>query len=476
MKPKRSVSNKARNIFLCIAFCALPVCLSAQGTVADTLTSDVLTDGALHLSLDSCLKKALRNNVSVKNAELDVQIAEQTKKEAFSMYFPQISAAAGAFHSDKPFIEYGLADIPNAGIRDVLQMIYAQYGQALGLPNSISFLEKGVVAGVSAVQPVYAGGRIVTGNKLAKLGIEAAKYQQQIVKRDIMLQCEEYYWQVYALEEKKATVAAAIELLESLHKDVTQAVDAGLVLKNDLLRVELELNKMQSNKIQLDNGCALAKSALCQYIGEEVPDSLVLDTQMQQDIQDPLSFKLDAQSSADISYEADLLDLSVEAEKLKRRMTLGEALPQIGFGGAYAYNNLMEKDYTNLVGFAIVQLPLSDWWSTGHKLKKHRFEIEKAENTRNDLMQKLALRTTQIYNDLETAYQQVLNAGISVDGARENLKISRDNYEAGLISLSEMLEAHTLYMQAVNQQTDEIIKYRIKLVHYKQLTDVKEEK
>ena len=104
------------------------------------------------------------------------------------------------------------------------------------------------------------------------------------------------------------------------------------------------------------------------------------------------------------------------------------------------------------------------------ELKKHRFEIEKAENTRNDLMQQLALRTTKIYDDLETSYRQVMNAESSVANAKENLRLSRDNYNAGLVSLSEMLEAQALYMQAMDFLTEETINYKIKLLHYMQLT------
>lgn len=463
MKRRKSVLRA--NILIELALLILlPLSVCAQNA-QDPVNADVL-----YLSLDSCIQKALRNNAAWKNAELDVLIAEQTKKEAVTMYFPHIEAGAAAFHSDKPFIEYGIGDISDAGIRNTLQALYMQYGNALGIPNSIGFLEKGVVAGVTAIQPIYAGGRIVAGNKLAGLGVDAAKYKQQIARRDIILKCEELYWQVYALEQKRNTVESATDLLENLHKDVGRALEAGLVLKNDLLRVELELNKMRSNKLQLESGRDLAKSALCQYIGEAEPDSLVLLSGLSGELQNPEMFKIDALASVSGSYEAELLDLSVEAEKLKKRMTLGAALPQIGFGGAYAYNNLMEKDYTNLVGFAAVRLPLSEWWSTAHKLKKHRFEIQKAENTRNDLMQQLALRTTKIYDDLETSYRQVMNAESSVANAKENLRLSRDNYNAGLVSLSEMLEAQALYMQAMDFLTEETINYKIKLLHYMQLT------
>lgn len=484
MKPRRKESHirtALRSKALLTALLAAAP-LFAQGTAqagaADAAIEEamaaetaVAADTArVRLSVDSCIQLALRNNVAGKNAKLGVEMARQDKGQALSMYFPQISAAAGAFHADKPFIEYGIEDIGNAGIRNTLEVIYAQYGMALGLPNSLTFVEKGVVAGVTAMQPIYAGGRIVTGNRLAKVGVEAAELQQQIAERDMVQQCEELYWQVVALEEKKQTVDEALELLESLQKDVTGAVDAGLVLKNDLLRVNLELNKMRSNKIQLDNGIALSRSALCQYIGYEGADSLVVLTDTLGEVENPAIYRLEADAAAQQRQEADLLDISVRAEELKRRMTLGEALPQVVLGASYSYNDIMGRGRTNLVGVAMVQVPITDWWATGHKLKKHSLEIEKARNTRDDLMQKLELQTRQIYDELYASYLQAENAREAIASAEENLRQSRVNYSAGLISLSELLEAQTLYRQALNQYDDERISYSIKLTHYKLLT------
>jgi outer membrane protein TolC len=43
-------------------------------------------------SLERCKELALENNSKIKNAKLSVEAAEQQKKEAFTKYFPDISA------------------------------------------------------------------------------------------------------------------------------------------------------------------------------------------------------------------------------------------------------------------------------------------------------------------------------------------------------------------------------------------------
>ena len=46
---------------------------------------------AQHLSLDECKRLAIENNAKIKNAELDIEAAELTKKGVFTKYFPQVS-------------------------------------------------------------------------------------------------------------------------------------------------------------------------------------------------------------------------------------------------------------------------------------------------------------------------------------------------------------------------------------------------
>ena len=53
------------------------------------------------------------------------------------------------------------------------------------------------------MQPVFVGGQIVNGNRLAQVGVEASQYKAEIVERDLLLQVEESYWLVVSLQEKR---------------------------------------------------------------------------------------------------------------------------------------------------------------------------------------------------------------------------------------------------------------------------------
>ena len=103
-------------------------------------------------------------------------------------------------------LSFGIEDIDNALVRQTLYNLYAQYGALLGLKKEYAYAQDGVVLNAMAIEPVFAGGRIYNGNKLAKLGIEAAEYQARIQEDEIRIQTESLYWQIVSLQEKIATL------------------------------------------------------------------------------------------------------------------------------------------------------------------------------------------------------------------------------------------------------------------------------
>lgn len=422
------------------------------------------------LTLDSCLVRALRNNVEVRNAALEVEAAQQLKKSLVSKYFPNVSAIGFSYHAVNPIVEMGIDDIGNAHIRNVLENLYAQYGAFLGIDKNISLMQHGTILGVSAIQPVYAGGRIVHGNQLAKVGVEAAELQQEMKKQEVLLQTEESYWQIISLKSKQTTVAEAEALLESLYHDVKGAYDAGLVKKSDLLMVSMKQNEMRSNRIKVENGIRLATMALCQSIGMEYNDSIEIVGSLDS-LPAPDDMWISPDEAVAQRNESNLLDLSVKAEKLQGKLEMGKALPQVAIGAGYAYTDMpFDRFAHNGAVFATVQIPLTAWWETSHTIKLHKAKQRIAENNRDDLKAKMELQTRLAWNELTEAYTQLEVADESIAQAQENLTYCENHYNAGLISMSELLQAQTALKQVMDQKTDYAITYQIKLTHYKQLT------
>jgi Outer membrane protein len=417
------------------------------------------------LSLDSCLKAAMARNATIENARLDVLAAEQVKRQAFTKYFPSVSATALGYHALNPLFEYGIGDIGNAQVRQDLYNLWAEYGGAIGIPSSISLAEKGTAIAATAMQPLYAGGRIVNGNRLAQLGVEAAQLQQELSQEKVLLSVEESYWLVVSLYEKRNTVLQALDFLDTLGRDVLTAEEAGLVTRNDRLKVALKRDEMRSNLLKVENGIQLATMALCQLAGIEYSPTLQLTDTV---TTEPSDIDVRIAEAVARRKESRLLALNVQAEQLKKKMIVGEALPQLAIGVGASYGNLIVDRYSaNGLAFATLQVPLTDWWATTHKAKEQEIRIRQAENSSRDLTEKMALETEQAIHNVQEAQAQVALAGSTLYDAKENLESVQTNYEAGLVPVSDLLEARTLYSQAQDQFTEARIDLTLKCARLK---------
>ncbi len=431
------------------------------------------------LSLDECMTMALENNMSVRNAELDVFAAHAQKQEAFAEYFPKVSVNAFAFSAFDPLLAIGVTDIlGESDFSRNLQDVLTSLGSVCGFDPVYSTMKHGVTATVSAMQPLFAGGRIVNGNKLASLGVEAAGLQQSMTRRRTSEEIEKSYWQVVALEQKKKTLDRLQTLVDTLYRDVSSACAAGLASRNDLLQVSLRQNELKSGKIQLKNGIRLAKMNLFNSIGLEYnPYSTVPNDSIPYIDDIVLTDRLDSLSPPQTYYrpeeevaagleESRLLEISVQSKRLEKKMAMGEALPQIGVGASYGYNRMITDGRMNGAVFAMVQIPLSDWGKTARKMQRYDRQLEKAQNEQEYLDAQLVLQVRKLWLDIEASWEQMLVARESVTVAESSVSELSAYYHAGMSPLSELLQAQTQLQQASEELIEKSIDYKIALQAY----------
>ena len=396
-------------------------------------------------SLAQCKKLALENNARMKNARLEVSSARQTKEEAFTNFFPSLSASALGYNANQPLVEANLGGMP------------------------LALLKNGIVGDITVTQPLFAGGQIVNGNKLAQLGVEVSRFKQEQSEKEVLLTTEVYYWQILSLNEKLKTLAIVEQLVNSLYKDVDAAVKAGVKNRNDLLQVQLRKNSVASDRLQLENGLKLSRMLLGQYVGIKA-DSLSIEPISFDEPASPERLRTDHGAALLSTPEYQLLAKNVEANRLQQKITVGKYLPTVGIGASYMYDDLMDKDNTTAMVFAKVSVPISDWWGGSHAIKKQKFQTMMAQNEQRNNSDLLLIQMQKLWNDVEESYKQVKLAEESVVTATENVRLNTNYYQAGTTTLSDLLDSQLLLQQSRNQHTDAYTQYLIKQTQYLQAT------
>jgi len=424
-------------------------------------------------TLQQLTDSALQHNIAMRSARQDIAAAQEQRREAFTKYFPNVNATAMTFNANK-----GMAKME----MDPSSMITPELGAALAEsfppevlaalsgPMSMTMMKNGTIASVMATQPVFAGGQIVNGNKLARVGEEVSELQLQLSENEVEQTVSQYYWQLVSLYEKQRTVAVVDTYLADLYKDVDVAVRAGVALRNDLLQVQLRQNDLESQKAKLKNGIDVLKLLLAQYCGLS-NDAFSIDDNVSR--VSPNNKDLFPQAaSLTLLPEYQLLEKQVEAAKLQKKLAVGKNLPSVAVGAGYNYHNLMENDRSFAMVFATVSVPISEWWGGSHNVKHKKIQLQKAQEQLEDNAELLNIRLQKSWNDADEARQQVEIAQRGIEQAEENLRLNRDFYKAGTSKMSDLLEAQLLYQQACDRHTEAYADLQHKLLLYRQAAGV----
>lgn len=397
-------------------------------------------------TLDACVDAALHNNVELKNSRLESEMAAEDKAQAFTNYFPQLSATGAGFIGAKDLMR-GEMEVPMMG----------------AMP--LSMVKKGILATLTALQPLYTGGQVIVGNKLAALQQEVRALQLEMTAKDVQQNVATYFWHLVALRSNITTLDAVDSQLQEVYRQTEQYLQAGVINRNELLRVQLKREEISSERLRLQNGIELVRMMLAQLCGADMATFDIIPGEIHSP-QAPETYFLPADQALINREEVELTERSQRASELQVKMQRGKLLPSVAIGASGVYYNMMEKNQGNLVGLATVSIPISEWWGGSHAIRKAQMAAQQSRNTLQDVRQKLQIDILSAWNNLREAYAQIQIAQRSTEQADENLRLSRNQYDAGTMSLTDLLDAVTLYTQSHSRLDTACADYQARIAEY----------
>lgn len=424
------------------------------------------------LTVQKSKELALQNSRAIKNGQLEVEAAREVKKEAHTRYLPNASASVFGMQAINPLVE---VDMPGgnlpvydgnpANLPLATQFAYFP-GAHIGMFNQMGL---GVV---NVIQPVYAGNKIKTGNQLATLNVEVKEQQQKIQENDLLLRTEQQYWQVVTLQEKQRTLQDYGIFLDAMYKQVEDAYKAGVVIKNDLLKVQIAQSELKEKKSRLENGKKLALMQFAQTIGIRYDSAIVLEDELTV-LSRPEAYYVPGEDAIRSRSEYHLLDKSIQAAELEYKMKKGDFMPQVGVGAAGYYLDQFEsrqKGNVNGMVYASVSVPITDWLGGKHKLREQKIKTQIAENNRAENIELLGLQVEKVWTDLKDSYEKILLLQETLEQANENLRVNQNGYNNGLIQLSDLLEAQAIKVETEDKLTEAKSRYLTNITNYLQVT------
>ncbi|PIP39166.1 MAG: hypothetical protein COX19_08535 [Desulfobacterales bacterium CG23_combo_of_CG06-09_8_20_14_all_51_8] len=304
------------------------------------------------------------------------------------------------------------------------------------------------------MQPLYTGGRIEGGIRAATAGFQGSEYQIALAKSQVRNQVIAAFYQVSKAQEFKRIATASRELIASHLKDATNLTDQGMLLKSDLLPIDIRRLDMELKIIEAENAIARAKAALLERMG--LPPDNPIEISRQENQQPPWPIPGELLSSTIERPEQKIAEQQVEAAAAETDIAAGGLKPQVG---------LTASGHYGWPGFVATQPEWETWWQAGMNVSWNIFDMDQQKNEVNAAASKKS-RLEQVKTALdrrieldrintrlsyEEAYRKMLIAKEKVASAQANFNTKGDNFKVGMATNTDFLDAHTELMNAESE-------------------------
>lgn len=408
---------------------------------------------ALTLNVEKCRQMALESSEDVKKGNNALTQSVLDRKIAVSAFLPAIDASGSVL--------YMTPDMEMSGMEMIMRGTY--------------------MAGVMLTQPIYAGGKILTGKKMAEMGENAAAEQLRMAKASVIYDADNAYWTYVAVLQKQEMMDVLAAQLDTLFLQIGVASSAGMATDADLLTVKAKRSEVEYQVRKVANGVALCKMALCRVVGVPFDTEIAVE-----DVAVPEEFTRMGTDNVSVSDrpEMRLLETSLEISRMQVRMTRGDYLPTLALVGGYCpYGNIKMKTmvdagggnyvpYTQKIGqdmgvaMLSLSIPIFKWGQGYNKVRKAKIDVDNAALNMQKNGRLMELQANQAAFNLSDSYNLIEAARDGKAQADENLRVTENRYYASMCPLSDYLDAQFQWQQARSNLIEAFTQSRIAETDY----------
>lgn len=421
------------------------------------------------LSLKQCREMALKYNKEMAAADKQTEAARLMSLSYKANFFPNFTASGTGLYSTADGslgIQGGNLPVflPDPAIGELATSGYA-YFPGLNLDYKVGTVYTG---GVQVEQPLYMGGKIRAAYKMSLLGKEMAHLNEELTASEVILNTDKAYVQLVKAKEMKKVAEKYHVLLNELFRNVKSAHQHGMKPQNDVLKVQVKLNESELGLRKADNALRLAGMNLCHYIGRPLTAGIDISDEFPEVEQE---WKTQV---ADISArpEYGILNKQIAMAEQQVKLNRSELLPRVGVKGSYDYLHGLEINDETLMKkgsfsvFLNVSVPLFHFGERTNKVRSAKVKLEQTRLEQENANEKMLLELTQAANNLDEARLECELSERSLEQAEENMKVSGKQYEVGLETLSDYLEAQVMWQQAYQTKVDAHFQLYVNYVAY----------
>lgn len=388
----------------------------------------------VRLTLERAAQLALENNEIYLSAQIATGRARAQKREAISEALPSLNLNTIYTRN------WSLQEI-NFG------------GQSfkLGTDNVMNF-------SFNFTQPIYKGGKIGSALKIAKYFTEQSNANEEQTRQNVLLAVHQAYYGVLLTEAILRVNQASYDRAVAQLEQVNKFHGAGTVSSYDVLRAKVRVANAKPPVIQARNRIAVAQARLKNLIGLPQTTPLIITGDLAIGTTPSATLTEAIQTAA--TQRPDILSAQLQTSMTDKAISISrsESRPDISLSAGYQmqaqendrrFRSLGWGDFSRSLNTQIIfRIPIFDGRQTAARVDQAEANYELALYSESRLKKQIEVDVAEAFLNVQEARERIAAEQEAVDLAERGLAIAQVQYENGMSTQLEVIDAQLVVTQA----------------------------
>ncbi|MCU0601745.1 MAG: TolC family protein [Desulfobacterales bacterium] len=423
----------------------------ALGCIAAALLFLVPTGGPAQssgeaLSLRDSVERALTANLNIKRSQEEINAAEAVRHSSMTQFLPTLGSSYNYTYRNQERTSPSLL----TG-RDIVTSPAEQYTFA-----------------TTFTQPIFTGFGLINEYKLTELGLDRAEVSSKLARQDVILDAKNAYFSVLknqklmeVAQQTVASIASQKEVSENFYK-------VGLSPLNDLLQSQVQLANAKQQLTTAQNNLEIARTRFNTVLRRPVTTPVLLVEEVdyatfQESLDDCLA---QAQKNR---LEVQVADLDIGIAEKQVKLTEKDYFPTVNLTGAYARTGDDWKAHggegiSDSAGWNVQATATWEFWQwgrTGFGRKEKLSRLAQSKYRKTEITDTISLEVKSAFLRTQEAEQNIITIEKAVEQAKENLRITEEQYKEQVATQTDVLVAQTLLTQTMTNYYNALYDFKI---------------
>ena len=423
--------------------------------------------------LNAYINEGLRSNLALKQKEASYEKSLYVLKEAKSNFYPQVSLNA----------RYTVADggrLIEFPIGDLLNPVYSTLNSLTGTSSfqsvenqSFSFLRPYEhETKLQVIQPLL--NTDIHFNKKIKSGMVEAEWADvETYKRQLVSEIKVSYFNILKTIQLLDLLKQIKTLAEENKRVNEKLFKNNMVTSDRMFRSEAELSKIDQQIAYAEKDNQLAKSFFNFLLNRDLDSDILIDNELLPE-HSAVGSKTDFSENA-IQTREELVRLGImeDISSIVVDMNRMKALPELLFAMDYGFQGTSYR-FTGDDDFVMASMVLR--WNIFHGLQnRHKIRQSQVDELiirtkKEEVTELIRLEVKQSWYELQAVRTAVIAAEKQYLSARQSFEIVEKQYNNGITSFLEYLDARTSMSAAGTNQITLQFEYLSKLADFERVS------